>query len=140
MEEIRTKGSICLDTISTEVVLLEEDLLITMVQMDGYVTESDNSVTVVLDTNLSEELIEEGFERELISKIQTMRKEAGFEVMDHIAITFEADEKVTSIFEKYGDNIRSEVLAVSISAGNLSGYEKDWNINGEQVKLAVEKQ
>ena len=140
MEEIRTKGSICLDTISTEVVLLEEDLLITMVQMDGYVTESDNSVTVVLDTNLSEELIEEGFERELISKIQTMRKEAGFEVMDHIAITFEADEKVTSIFEKYGDNIKSEVLAVSISAGNLSGYEKDWNINGEQVKLAVEKQ
>ena len=69
-----------------------------------------------------------------------MRKEAGFEVMDHIAITFEADEKVTSIFEKYGDNIKSEVLAVSISAGNLSGYEKDWNINGEQVKLAVEKQ
>ena len=110
-----------------------------MTQMEGYVTESDNSITVVLDTNLTPELIEEGFVREIISKIQTMRKEAGFEVMDHIAVTFEADEKVTAIFEKYGDDIKSEVLAESIAAGTLTGYEKDWNINGEKVQLAVEK-
>ena len=110
-----------------------------MTQMEGYVTEGDNTVTVVLDTNLTPELIEEGFEREIISKIQTMRKEAGFEVMDHIAVTFEADEKVASIFAKYSESIKSEVMADSIAAGPLAGYEKDWNINGEEVKLAVEK-
>ena len=103
--QLKETGALKLDKISTEVVLLEEDLLITMTQMEGYVTESDNSITVVLDTNLTPELIEEGFVREIISKIQTMRKEAGFEVMDHIAVTFEADEKVTAIFEKYGDDI-----------------------------------
>ena len=137
--QLKETGALKLDKISTEVVLLEEDLLITMTQMEGYVTESDNSITVVLDTNLTPELIEEGFVREIISKIQTMRKEAGFEVMDHIAVTFEADEKVTAIFEKYGDDIKSEVLAESIAAGTLTGYEKDWNINGEKVQLAVEK-
>ena len=137
--QLKETGELKLDSISTEVVLLEEDLLVTMTQMEGYVTESDNSVTVVLDTNLTPELIEEGFVRELISKIQTMRKEAGFEVMDHIVITFKADEKVTAIFEKYGDAIKSEVLAESIAAGALAGYEKDWNINGEKVQLAVEK-
>ena len=138
--ELKTSGALKLDTISTEVVLLEEDLLITMTQMEGYVTEGDNSVTVVMDTNLTPELIEEGFVRELISKIQTMRKEAGFEVMDHIAVSYQADEKVTSVFEKFADDIKSEVLADKIAAGSLAGYEKDWNINGEQVKLAVEKQ
>ena len=140
MAELKSEGALKLDSISTEVVLLEEDLLITMVQMEGYVTEGDNTVTVVLDTNLSKELLEEGFVREIISKIQTMRKEAGFEVMDHIAISYVADEKVTEIFEKYGDDIKSEVLGVSITSGNLVGYEKDWNINGEKVQLSVEKQ
>ena len=140
MAELKATGSLKLDTVSDEVVLLEEDLLITMTQMEGDVTEGDNSVTVVLDTRLSEELLEEGFVRELISKIQTMRKEAGFEVMDHIAVSFIADEKVTGIFNKYGENIKSEVLADKITEGALAGYGKDWNINGEQVKLAVEKQ
>ena len=140
MAELKSTGALKLDSVSDEVVLLEEDLLITMTQMEGYVTEGDNSVTVVLDTNLTPELLEEGFVRELISKIQTMRKEAGFEVMDHIAISFDADEKVTEIFNKYGEEIKSEVLADEISSGTLAGYEKDWNINGEQVKLAVEKQ
>jgi isoleucyl-tRNA synthetase len=96
-------------------------------------------VTVVLDTNMTEALLEEGFVRELVSKLQTMRKEAGFEVMDHIAIGFAADAKVTGIFEKYADAIQKEVLGVSITNGSLSGYEKDWNINGEAVKLSVEK-
>ena len=140
MAELKSEGALKLDSISTEVVLLEEDLLITMVQMEGYVTEGDNTVTVVLDTNLSKELLEEGFVREIISKSQTLRKEAGFEVMDHIAISYVADEKVTEIFEKYGDDIKSEVLGVSITSGNLVGYEKDWNINGEKVQLSVEKQ
>ena len=139
MAELKETGSLKLDSVNDEVVLLEEDLLITMTQMDGYVTENDNAVTVVLDTNLTPELIEEGFEREIISKIQTMRKEAGFEVMDHIAVTFEADDKVASIFAKYSESIKSEVMADSIAAGPLAGYEKDWNINGEEVKLAVEK-
>ena len=139
MAELKETGSLKLDSVNDEVVLLEEDLLITMTQMEGYVTENDNAVTVVLDTNLTPELIEEGFEREIISKIQTMRKEAGFEVMDHIAVTFEADDKVASIFAKYSESIKSEVMADSITAGPLAGYEKDWNINGEEVKLAVEK-
>ena len=140
MAELKKNGSLKLAQVSDEVELTEEDLLITMTQMEGYVTEGDNNITVVLDTNLSTELIEEGFVREIISKIQTMRKDAGFEVMDHIDVTYEADEKVSAIFSKYGENIKSEVLAVSISEGNLSGFEKDWNINGESVKLAVKKQ
>ncbi len=140
MAELKADGVLKLDSVSDEVVLSEEDLLITMTQMEGYVSENDNTVTVVLDTNLTPELIEEGFVRELISKIQTMRKEAGFEVMDHIAVSYIADEKVTGIFAKYGEEIKSEVLADAISSGNLKGYEKEWSINGESVQLAVEKQ
>ena len=119
---------------------MEEDLLITMTQAEGFVTEGDNNVTVVMDTRLTPELIEEGFVRELISKIQTMRKEAGFEVMDHIAVSYTADEKVTGIFNKYREKIQSEVLANAITAGTLAGYQKEWSINGEKVTLAVEKQ
>ena len=140
MAQLKSEGSLKLDSVSDEVVLLEEDLLITMVQAEGFVTEGDNTVTVVLDTKLSDELIEEGFVREIISKIQTMRKEAGFEVMDHIAISYTANEKVTAIFEKYGEQIQSEVLGVSLGEGNLNGYTKEWNINGETVQLTVEKQ
>jgi isoleucyl-tRNA synthetase len=139
MAQLRAEGALKLDSVSSEVVLLEEDLLITMTQAEGFVTEGDNNITVVLDTKLTPELIEEGFVRELISKIQTMRKEAGFEVMDHIAISYAADEKVTGIFTKYGEEIKGEVLAENITAGTLAGYEKEWNINGEQVRLAVEK-
>ena len=142
MAELKANGSLKLDSISDEVVLLEEDLLITMTQAEGFVTEGDNYVTVVMDTKLTPELIEEGFVRELISKIQTMRKdkEAGFEVTDHIAVSYDADEKVSAIFDKYSEEIKSEVLADKITAGNLSGYEKEWSINGEKVILAVEKQ
>ncbi len=140
MEELKLTGVLKLDSISSEVVLLEEDLLINMTQAEGFVTEGDNYVTVVLDTKLTPELIEEGFVRELISKIQTMRKEAGFEVMDHIAVSYIADGKVTGIFEKYGEDIKKEVLALRITAGELTGYRKDWNINGEKVQLAVDKQ
>lgn len=138
MKELKENGCLKLDSVSSEVVLLEEDLLITMTQAEGFVTEGDNNVTVVMDTRLTPELIEEGFVRELISKIQTMRKEAGFEVMDHIAVSYTADEKVTGIFNKYGEKIQTEVLANAITAGTLAGYQKEWSINGEKVTLAVE--
>jgi isoleucyl-tRNA synthetase len=139
MAELRAKGALKLDSISQEVVLLEEDLLITTTEAEGFVTEGDNYVTVVMDTKLTPALIEEGFVRELISKIQTMRKEAGFEVMDHIHVSYTADQTVTDIFEQYGDTIKAEVLAEAIHSGTLTGYEKEWNINGEKVTLAVEK-
>ena len=139
MAQLKASGQLVLSNISDEVVLTEEDLLITMTQMEGFITEGDNYVTVVLDTTLTPELIEEGFVRELISKIQTMRKEAGFEVMDHIGISYVANEKVAAIFEKYDNDIMSEVLAEDITAEVLSGYEKEWNINGEKVTLAVIK-
>ncbi len=137
--ELKEKGSLALDSVDAEVVLCEEDLLITMTQQEGYVTEGDNEVTVVLDTNLTPELIEEGFVRELISKIQTMRKEAGFEVMDKITVSYQAEEKIDTVFRKHGAQIQSEVLAEDIDSTQIKGYEKEWNINGEHVVLGVEK-
>ena len=140
MKELNETGALTITVDGNEEKLTQEDLLIEAVQMEGYVSASDHGVTVVLDTNMTEELLEEGFVRELVSKIQTMRKEAGFEVMDHIAIGFETDEKVTGIFAKYGDAIKKEVLGEKITAGSTSGYTKAWNINGEEVTLSVEKQ
>ncbi len=140
MQTLRENGVLRLDSISENVVLSEEDLLITMKQMEGYMTEGDHLATVVLDTNLTPELLEEGFVREIISKLQTMRKEAGFEVMDQIAVSYAADTKAADIFEKNKEEIQSEVLAVSLHADQLSGYQKEWNINGEKVTLSVEKQ
>jgi len=139
MQTLRENGVLRLDSISENVVLSEEDLLITMKQMEGYMTEGDHLATVVLDTNLTPELLEEGFVREIISKLQTMRKEAGFEVMDQIAVSYAADTKAADIFEKNKEEIQSEVLAVSLHADQLSGYQKEWNINGETVVLGVEK-
>ena len=139
MAELKTNGVLTLSEVSEDVKLAEEDLLITMTQMEGYVTEGDNTVTVVLDTNLTPELVEEGFVREIISKIQTMRKEAGFEVMDKIVISYQADEKVAEIFTKYGEEIKGDVLGLAIVAGTVDGYQKEWNINGENVLLGVKK-
>jgi isoleucyl-tRNA synthetase len=140
MKELNETGALTITVDGNEEKLTTDDLLIEAAQMEGYVSASDHGVTVVLDTNMTEALLEEGFVRELVSKIQTMRKEAGFEVMDHIAIGYTADAKVTGIFEKYADAIQKEVLGVSVTNGKLTGYEKDWNINGEAVKLSVEKQ
>ncbi|MEG0962786.1 MAG: isoleucine--tRNA ligase [Lachnospiraceae bacterium] len=139
MAELKNKGSLTLDSVNDDVVLCEEDLLITMTQQEGYVTEGNQEVTVVLDTNLTQELVEEGFVRELISKIQTMRKEAGFEVMDHITVYYQAGDKINQIFAANRTQIQLEVLAVTITADQMSGYEKEWNINGEKVILGVEK-
>jgi isoleucyl-tRNA synthetase len=107
--------------------------------MEGYMTEGDNEVTVVLDTNLTPELLEEGFVREIISKIKTMRKEAGFEVMDKILISYHAEEKVQAIFDKFGEEICHDVLAENITSDAVTGYQKEWNINGETVLLGVER-
>ena len=139
MAELRNTGSLKLDINGTEAVLSEEDLLIETLQKEGYVTESDQSISVVLDGNLTPELIEEGFVRELISKIQTMRKEAGFEVMDKIRVYARDNRKIEEILAEHGEEIRSEVLAEEIILDRTQGYEKEWNINSEKVVMAVEK-
>ena len=122
-----------------EIVLLESDLLIDMAQMEGYVSENDNDITVVLDTNLTPELIEEGFVREIISKIQTMRKEAGFEVMDKIRVSLADNQVIEGIFRVHEKQIKAEVLAEEVVYNEVKGYTKDWKINAEGVKLGVEK-
>ncbi|MBP5266082.1 MAG: isoleucine--tRNA ligase, partial [Lachnospiraceae bacterium] len=137
--QLQADGFITLPEVDASIKLAEEDLLITMTQQEGYVTDGDNSVTVVLDMNLTPELIEEGFVREIISKIQNMRKEAGFEVMDHIEVGYEADEKVSGVFAAHSEEIASVVLADSITAGVNDGFKKDLNINGESVSLSVRR-
>ena len=139
MNELKTTGAIHLDVDGTEVALGEEDLLIETAQTEGYVSESNAEIAVVLDTNLTPELVEEGFVRELISKIQTMRKEAGFEVMDKITVSAKGNDKIDAILKKYEDQIKDEVLAVTVVYGEVSGYSKEWSINGEQVTLGVER-
>ncbi|MDD3919866.1 MAG: isoleucine--tRNA ligase [Eubacteriales bacterium] len=121
------------------VILEREDVLIETVQKEGFVSNSDSGVTVVLDTRLTPALIEEGFVREIVSKVQTMRKEADFEVTDHIFITYAADAKVTGIFTAHGSEIASDTLADGITAAAPAGYVKEWDINGEKVTLGVQK-
>ena len=139
MDELKANGQLKLDINGQEIVLLDSDLLIDTAQTEGYVSESDNDITVVLDTNLTPELIEEGFVREIISKIQTMRKEAGFEVTDKIGISLGDNQVIENIFRSREDQIKSEVLAEDVVYGKVSGYEKDWKINSENVKLGVWK-
>ena len=139
MASLKADGVLRLPEVDASIELGEEDLLIAMTQKEGYVTENDPSMTVVLDTNLTEELLEEGFVREIISKIQTMRKEADFEVMDQIAVYYQGSEKVNSIFTKNCDTIKKEVLATEITSGDQGEYKKEWNINGETVTLGVSK-
>ena len=139
MDELKAQGELKLAVNGEEIVLLESDLLIDMAQMEGYVSENDNDITVVLDTNLTPELIEEGFVREIISKIQTMRKEAGFEVMDKIRVSLAENQVIEGIFRVHEKEIKSEVLAEEVVYNEVKGYTKDWKINSEGVKLGVEK-
>ena len=139
MAQLKASGELKLDINGSEVVLSEGDLLIDTAQMEGYVTESDNDIAVVLDTNLTPELVEEGFVREIVSKIQTMRKEAGFEVTDKIRVYVKDNKTIQNIMETHAGEIRSEVLAEEIVSDQLCGYEKEWNINSQKVMLAVEK-
>nr|MCR4674450.1 DUF5915 domain-containing protein [Lachnospiraceae bacterium] len=136
---LQKDGFITLPEVDASIKLAEEDLLITQESQEGFVSDGDNEVTVVLDTNLTEELLEEGFVREIISKIQTMRKEAGFEVMDHITVAYDGSEKIEAIFEAHKEDIATEVLATGLQKGAVNGYEKSWNINGEKVNLSVSK-
>ena len=139
MDTLNANGSITFDVNGEAVVLCKDDLLIDMAQKEGYVSQADNNLTVVLDTNLTAELIEEGFVREVISKIQTMRKEADFEVTDKIVIYVDGNDKVSEIVKANAENIKGDVMAVDIKLGELAGYSKEWNINGETVSIGVEK-
>ena len=138
-QELDEKGTLTFTAGGTEISLAPEDLLIETVQREGFQAESGGGVTVVLDTNLTPELIEEGFVRELISKIQTMRKDAGFEVMDTIKIYVSGNDKIAAIFEANKASIAHDVLATAITAAQGGSYTKDWDINGEKVTLGVEK-
>lgn len=139
MAELTDQGMITFDFPSGKVELTKEDLLIEMAQQEGYAAQADGGVTVVLDTNLTEELMEEGFVREIISKVQTMRKEADFEVTDNIILYSDNSDKVADILSRNADVIKRDVLAKHIILGENKGYTKEWNINGESVILGVEQ-
>jgi isoleucyl-tRNA synthetase len=139
MDELESVGALKFDVNGTEVELIKEDLLIDMAQKPGYVSEADNYMTVVLDTNLSEELLEEGFVYEVISKIQTMRKDAGFEVMDHIKVSVCGNEKVEGIVARNEAMIAGKVLADAFVGEEALAVSKEWNVNGETVTIGVEK-
>ena len=139
MDELKANGFITFDVNGTEVKLAEEDLLIDISQKEGYVTEADNTVTVVLDTNLTEELIEEGFVYEVISKIQTMRKDSGFEVMDHIKVYISGNDRIAAVVEENEKSIGEKVLADTFAYTAGGTHTKDWNVNGENVTIGVER-
>ena len=139
MAELKEKGTLTIQVEGVDEALAEEDLLIEAAQMEGYVSDSDHGVTVVLDTNLTPELLEEGFVREVISKVQIMRKDAGFEVMDHIQLYVKDNDKVKDIVQKNEESLCSDVLADGVTYDEVSGFTKEWSINGEKVTLGVEK-
>ena len=139
MDELNEKGMLQFDVNGVGVELTKDDLLIEMAQKEGYVSEADNNMTVVLDANLSEELIEEGFVYEVISKIQTMRKEADFEVMDHIRVSVCENQKIAAIVRKNEAVIAGKVLAESIVENESLSISKEWNVNGEKVVIGVER-
>ena len=138
MDELEANGVLKFDVQGNPIELSKEDLLIEAAQVEGFASESDFGITVVLETTLSEELIEEGFVREIISKIQTMRKDSGFEVMDRIKVYVSGNDKISGIMDKNAELIKDEVLADAI-AGSDYEASKEWNINGEKVSLGVEK-
>ncbi len=139
MAELNEKGTLTIQVDGQDEALEKDDLLIEAAQMEGYVSDSDHGITVVLDTNLTPELLEEGFVREIISKVQTMRKDAGFEVMDHIRVSMQDNDKVQKVIQDNEAQIKSEVLADEVSYDGAKGFVKEWSINGEKVTLGVEK-
>ena len=139
MDDLNANGKLVFDVNDVTVELTKEDLLIDMAQKEGYVSQEDNKMTVVLDMNLTEELIEEGFVYEIISKIQTMRKDADFEVMDHIKVSINGNDKLSAIAEKNKEAIAGKVLADELTIGENFAVAKEWNVNGENVTIAIEK-
>ncbi len=140
MDELNESGVLKIDVGEETIELAKEDLLIETAQVEGYASESDFGISVILDTKLTDELIEEGFVREIISKVQTMRKDSGFEVMDTISLYAYGNDKICSIIEKNSEEIKEDVLCVNLVLGKEAQNAKEWNINGEKVFLAVEKQ
>ena len=139
MAELKSAGVMTLKLADTEIKLTEEELLIDVSQKEGYAVSSDRGVTVVLDVNLTPELIEEGFVREIISKVQSMRKDAGFEVMDHIRIYCSGNDKIAQVLEANKVQIGNDTLADDFIIGSVGGSTAEWDINGEKVTLGVEK-
>ena len=139
VEAVKDGGLYTFELDGTAIELAESDMLIEPVQKEGYAVESDGELAVIIDTELTPELIVEGYVREAVSKIQTMRKEAGFEVTDHISLTIDAEPELKSALEPYGAQIAREVLADRISFEAAAGYSKDWDINGKKAKMGVEK-
>ncbi|MBO4291243.1 MAG: class I tRNA ligase family protein, partial [Lachnospiraceae bacterium] len=139
MDELKANGKLTFTVGDVQVELAEEDLLITMSQKEGYVSQEDNHMTVVLDTNLTEELIEEGYANEIISKIQNMRKDNGFEVMDHIRVSLNGNDKLMQVAEKNREAICSKVLAEELVSGAQFAVSSEWNINGETVTISLER-
>ncbi len=139
MDDLQKQGHLTFDFDSVEVILTEEDVLIESAKKEGYASDVDGDLTVVLDTHLTESLVEEGFVREIISKIQTMRKEAGFEVVDHIELAPLENEKIQKLIQKHEKVIQEETLTDTIHYTPVEGYEKQWNINGETVRFIVAK-
>ena len=138
MSELKADGVIKFTADDTEIALAEEDLLIDVAKMEGYVTEGDNYVTVVIDTTLTPELIEEGYVREVISKIQTMRKDSDFQVTDRIKVYVTGNAKIANVMEKNADEIKRVVLADAFVMDAACDNSKEWNINGEKVTIGVE--
>ena len=139
MDELNADGALKFDVDGVAVELTKDDLLIDMAQKEGYVSQEDNRMTVVFDTNLTPELVEEGFVYEIISKIQTMRKESGFEVTDHIRVSINGNDKLSEIAQKNKEAISGKVLADELTSGAEYGVSKEWNINGENAVIAVER-
>ena len=139
MDELNADGALKFDVDGVAVELTKDDLLIDMAQKEGYVSQEDNRMTVVLDTNLTPELVEEGFVYEIISKIQTMRKESGFKVTDHIRVSINGNDKLSEIAQKNKEAISGKVLADELTSGAEYGVSKEWNINGENAVIAVER-
>ena len=135
--ELESTGKLKLTLKSGEVELLPEDVDITMSQTEGFATQRYGNVTIALETTLSQELIEEGFVREIISKLQTMRKENGFQVVDHITVYAAGNDKLVDIMSRNEDFLKKVVLADKVVYGSTEGFVKEWNINGEDITLAV---
>ncbi len=139
MKELNEKGSLTVEVEGVSEVLDKDDLLIEAVKSEGFVSGEENGITVVLDTNLTPELIEEGYMREVISKVQTMRKDSGFEVMDRINVYISGNAVIKAVCEKNADTIAKIVLADAILYDTVEGNAKEWNLNGEDVTIAVKK-
>ena len=138
-KELDSTGSLKLALSDGEIVLTQEELLIETAQKEGFTSVSDRGLTVVLDTALSEELIEEGFVREIVSKLQSMRKDAGFNVTDHIQVYQQGSEKVAKILQAHESDILHDVLGDSCQYGQLDGYTAQWDVNGEETSFGVKK-